>query len=234
MFSNQLLYVSMEKKELRFGFAWLALLAASTLLHPLRSSAVMEFSFHGCNFLAAILIFRKFLVNSWGIPHTTLGQILGKACLGAFLAWLANLLTNDLLYFYLPKWFYYDDFGPHFYNVLKQDILTAQLGENSLLTTAATVLFVPIWEELFHRGLVFGTLARKNLALAYGVSVTLYALLPLVPLFGSMPGEYLILSFLQYIPMGVMFAWIYTRTESIFTPIGAHILLNGLSVFAMR
>ena len=234
MFSNQLLYVSMAKKELRLGFAWLALLVGSTLLHPLRSSALMEFAFHGCNFLAAVLIFRKFIINSWGIPHTTLGQILGKACLGAFLAWLANLLTNDLLYFYLPKWFFYDDFGPHFYNVLKQDILMAQLEENSLLTTAAIVFFVPIWEELFHRGLVFGTLVRKNTAAAYAVSVIFYALLPLVSLFGSLPMDYLILSFLQYIPMGVMFAWIYARTESIFTPIVAHMLLNGLSVFAMR
>lgn len=234
MFSNQLLYVRMEKNESRFGFGWLTLLVVSTFLHPLRSSPLTEFAFHGVNFLAAILIFRTFLISSWGIPHTTLSQILRQACLGAFLAWLANLLTNDLLYFYLPKWFFYDDFGPHFYNVLKQDILMAQLGENPLLTTAAIVFFVPVWEELFHRGLVFGSLVQKNLPLAYAVSVILYALLPLASLFGKLPIEYLIISFLQYIPMGVMFAWIYTRTESIFSPILAHMLLNGFSVFAMR
>lgn len=234
MFSTSLLYVKMEKQELRLGFAWFALLVISTLLHPLRSSAFMEFAFHGANFLAVIVIFRKFLIRSWQIPHTTRSSILRMALLGAGLAWLANLLTNDLIYFYLPKWFFYDDFGPHFYNVLKQEILVAHLGENTLLTTVAIVFFVPVWEEIFHRGLVFGTLVQKNLPLAYAVSVILYALLPLVPLFGTMPIDYLIISFLQYIPMGVMFAWIYTRTEAIFTPILAHMLLNGLSVFAMR
>ena len=234
MFSNQLLYVNMTREEKRWGFEWLAIAVVCTFLHPLRSSALMEFLFHGGNLLAAILIFRTFLISSWDIPHTTFGQILRLALLGAGLAFLANLLTNDLIYYYLPKYFYYDDFGPHFYNVLKQDILTAQLGENPLLTTAAIVFFVPVWEELFHRGLIFGTLVQKNLPLAYAVSVILYALLPLASLFGKLPIDYLIISFLQYIPMGVMFAWIYTRTESIFTPILAHMLLNGLSVFAMR
>ena len=143
MFSNQLLYVNMTREEKRWGFEWLAIAVVCTFLHPLRSSALMEFLFHGGNLLAAILIFRTFLISSWDIPHTTLGQILRLALLGAGLAFLANLLTNDLIYYYLPKYFYYDDFGPHFYNVLKQDILTAQLGENPLLTTAAIVFFVP-------------------------------------------------------------------------------------------
>ena len=234
MFSNQLLYVNMEKNELRWGFAWFAFLVISSLLHPLRSSAITEFAFHGANFLAVILIFRKFLISSWQIPHTPRSSILRMALLGAGLVWLANLLTNDLIYFYLPKWFYYDDFGPHFYNVLKQEILVAHLEDNALLTTVAIIFFVPVWEEIFHRGLVFGTLVQKNLIAAYVVSMSLYTLLPLVPLFGTMPIDYLIVSFLQYIPIGVMFAWIYTRTESIFTPILAHMLLNGASVFAMR
>lgn len=234
MFSNQLLYVNMTREEKRWGFAWLTLLLAGTLLHPLRSTSMMEFLFQGGNFLAAILIFRKFLVSSWQIPHTTFGSIFRMAVLGAFLAWLANLLTNDLIYFYLPKWFYYDDFGPHFYNVWKQDILTAQMEANPALTFFAAAVFAPIVEELFHRGLIFGHLVRKNLAAAYIVSVALYAFIPLVSLFGVLPGEYIVISFLQYIPMGVMFAWIYTRTESIYTPILAHILLNGSSFLAMR
>ena len=234
MFSNHLLYVSMSRAEKRWGFEWLAILLVSCILQPLRSTSMMEFLFQGGNFLAAILIFRKFLVSSWQIPHTSLLSICRMAVLGAFLAWLANLLTNDLLYFYLPRWFYYDDFGPHFYNVLKQDILMAQLAENPTLTFFAVVIFAPIAEELFHRGLVFGNLVQKNLAAAYIISVALYAFLPLVSLFGHLPGEYIVISFLQYIPMGVMFAWIYTRTESIYTPILAHILLNGASFLAMR
>ena len=229
-----LLYVTHTEKEKRLGFGWLAILVICSLLHPLRSSALAEFLWQGSNCAAAILLFRKYLIRSWQMPLTNAATIFRMALLGAFLAWLANLLTNDLIYFYLPKWFYYDDFGPHFYNVLKQDILAAQLEENTLLTFLSVVVFAPLWEELFHRGLVFGTLVQKNLAAAYVVSVGLYALLPLASLFGKLPAEYLIISFLQHIPMGVMFNWIYTRTESIYTPILAHILLNGASFLAMR
>jgi membrane protease YdiL (CAAX protease family) len=193
----------------------------------------MEFAFHGANFLAAVIIFRKYLATSWNIPHATCLLILRQAFLGAFLAWLANLLTNDLIFYYLPKYFYYDDFGPHFYNVLKQNTLAAQLEENKLLTSITIVFLVPIWEEVFHRGLIFGTLYRKNIAVAYIVSILLYAFLPLVSLLGEMPTDYIIISFLQYIPISVMFAWIYTQTESIFCPILAHFLLNGLSILVM-
>jgi hypothetical protein len=106
MFSNQLLYVNMTREEKRWGIEWLAIAVVCTVLHPLRSSALMEFLFHGGNLLAAILIFRAFLISSWDIPHTTFGQILRLALLGAGLAFLANLLTNDLIYYYLPKYFY--------------------------------------------------------------------------------------------------------------------------------
>ena len=234
MFSNQLLYIKMSRRELQLGYIWFVLFVIASILHPIRSTAWTEFFFHFANFAAAILIFRKFLVHSCQVPLTGFGAVCAMAALGAFLAWLANLLTNDLIYFYLPKWFFYDDFGPHFYNVLKQDILTTHLGENPTLTFFAVAVFAPFAEELFHRGLVFGSLCRKSLALAYTVSVLLYAFLPLASLFGKLPVEYIVISFLQYIPMGVMFNWIYTRTETIWTPILAHILLNSASILAMR
>lgn len=228
-----LLYVTLSEKEKRLGFDWLALLIASVLLHPIRSTAVMEFVFQAGNFAAAVLIFHTFLRTSLQVPLTTPFQILKMAILGLILAQLANLLTNDLLYYFFPQYFYYDETGPHFGNVLKF-LMETFAQENFPLTAIAIIFFVPIWEEVFHRGLVFGSLLRKNLALAYMVSAALYAFAPIVPLFGNYPLGYIVISFLQYIPIGVLFAWVYTRTETILTPILAHMVMNAVSIFTMR
>ena len=227
-----LLYVPMNKKEVRLGFCWLTVLVLTSL--PLRSGPVMELAFQGLHFAAAVLIFHRFLRSSFQVPLTKTLTIVKTALLGLILAQLANLLTNDLLFYFFPQYFFYNDTGPHFYNVLKEDILKEMLAENFPLTAFAVIVLAPIWEELFHRGLVFGTLARKHIALAYPVSIILYALLPILPLFGRQPAAYIVLSFIQHIPISVLFAWIYTRTETILTPVLAHMLMNAVSIFTMR
>ena len=183
-----LFYVPLSEKEKRFGLLWLAVLALSSALIPLRSSALSEFLFHALHFGAAVLIFHRFLKSSLEVPHTGPFRILRIALLGLILAQLANLLTNDLLFYFFPKYFYYNETGPHFANVRKA-LIESFAAENAFLTGVAIILFVPIAEELFHRGLVFGGIARKNLALAYVISITLYTLLPVIPLFGNYPGD---------------------------------------------
>ena len=92
-----LLYIPMNKKEQCFGFMWLGLMLISILLAPVRSSALPEFLFWGGNFAVAVLIFRKFLKSSFQVPLTPFSTVLKFALLGYGLAFLANLLTNDLM-----------------------------------------------------------------------------------------------------------------------------------------
>lgn len=229
-----LLYVTLTEQEKRLGAVWLAIVCLSCLVFPLRPGAAAEGLYQGVLLLGTVLIFRKFLAASLRVPLTTPGQIPKMAFLGLTLAGLANLLTNDLLYYFFPRYFFYNDTGPHFYNVMKEEVLRSHLSENFPLTTVTVIVFVPLWEETLHRGLVFGALVRKNLPLAYGVSIALYSLLPVIPLLGTYPPVYILLSFIQYIPISVLFAWVYTRTETILTPILAHMAMNAVSIFAMR
>ena len=228
-----LLYIRMTRKEIYPGLGWLAVLLLSGFLFPAGSGAVSAFFFQGAHFLAAMLIFHRFLRSSLEVLLTPFSRILKSALLGLILAQLANLLTNDLLYYFFPKYFGYGETGPYFVNISKE-LTKALLEEQFFLTAVRIAFFVPIAEELFHRGLVFGNLVQKNTVLAYTVSVLLYAFLPIIPLLGHYSPDYIVISFIQYLPIGILFSWIYTRTETILTPILAHILMNGVSIFTMR
>lgn len=228
-----LLYVSMTRKEQNMGLGLLVLMFLSILIFPARTAPLEAFLFYGGYFLAVLVIFRQFLRSSLEVPLIPFATVLKFTLLGYALAFLANLLTNDLIYYFLPKYFYYNETGPHFANLSKTHI-DALATVNFPLTAVAMIFFVPVVEELMYRGFVFGSLVQKNTPLAYAISTILYCLVLTAPILGQYPADYVILSFIQYIPINLMFCWIYTRTETVLTPILAHMVMNGISIFAMR
>ena len=228
-----LLYVPMTRKEQNMGLGLLAVMLACLAVFPHRSTALGAFLFRGVFFAAGLFLFRKFIRSSLEVPLTPFPRIMKFALLGYVLAFLANLLTNDLIFYFLPKYFYYVETGPHFLNLCKT-ALEPLAAESYPLTAVAAVLFVPVTEELMYRGLVFGNLARKSIPLACVVSTVLYCLVMILPVLGIASTDYVLLSFIQYIPVNLMFCWIYTRTETILTPILAHMVMNGISILALR
>lgn len=226
-----LLYIPMNRKETKWGLVLLAAALLGAFFLP--DTVAKLWLYHGPLFFCSVIIFHRFLAESCQIPLTGPGTILKFAVLGYVLAFLANLLTNDLIYYFLPKHFGWGETGPYFVNIRKE-VIAACTSENFPMTAIVLVILVPVWEELIHRGLVFGTLVQKNVPLAYLVSTLLYILIPVIPLFGGYRADYVILHILQYIPISLMFNWIYTKTETILTPILAHILMNGLCILSMR
>lgn len=226
-----LLYIPMNRRETLWGLLILAAAILSSRFLPDTPAALLIY--HGLFFLASVFAFLRFLISSFQIPLTPVSTVVKFALLGLVLAQLANLLTNDLIYYFLPKHFGYGATGPYFLNVRKE-LIASCAADNFPLTALCLILFVPIWEELLHRGLVFGTLVHKNLPLAYITATLLYVLLPIIPLVGNYRADYVILSFIQYIPISIMFCWIYTKSETILTPILAHMVMNAVSIFTMR
>lgn len=227
----QLLYIPLKRSERICGMVLLSALVLSSRILPDTAAALTIY--HGFFFLTSVFVFLRFLTESARIPLTPVSSVVKFALLGLILAQLANLLTNDLIYFFLPQHFDYGDTGPYFMNVRKE-LIGFCATENFPLTALSTILFAPVWEELLHRGLVFGTLVKKNIPLAYVTSIILYALLAVVPLLGISPTDYVVLSFIQYIPMSLVFCWIYTKSETILTPILAHMIMNAVSIFTLR
>lgn len=101
-------------------------------------------------------------------------------------------------------------------------------------TTAVVMFLRPMTEEILYRGLLFGSLRKKNRPLAYVVSIGLSALAAVwqfaVPDGGGM---YLLLA-LRYIPLAAAATWAYDIGGSVLTPMALRVILNGLFlVFAL-
>ena len=228
-----LLYIPMTRKEQNMGLGLLAVMLGTILLLPPRTAPLGEFCHWGLFFTAVLIVFHRFLAASAQVPLTPFLTVIKYALLGYALAFLANLLTNDLLFYFFSRYFYFDESGPHFLNLCKT-ALEGFVSEHFLLTALAMILFVPVVEEVLYRGLVFGNLLRKNLPLAYVISTLLYCLVLILPILRNASADYIILSFIQYIPINLMFCWIYTRTETILTPILAHMVMNAVSILTLR
>jgi membrane protease YdiL (CAAX protease family) len=88
------------------------------------------------------------------------------------------------------------------------------------LVVFAIVVFAPIAEELFFRGIVFNAWLREaGRAWAYVGSSALFALIHLS-----------LVSLLPIFLLGLALAWAYQRTRSLLTPIVMHATVNGISV----
>lgn len=101
-------------------------------------------------------------------------------------------------------------------------------------TTAVVMFLRPLTEELLYRGLLFGSLRKKNRPMAYAVSIGLSALAAVwqfaIPDGGAL---YLLLA-LRYLPLAAAATWCYDIGGSVLTPMALRVILNGLFlVFAL-
>ena len=230
-----MLFVSMNRREKCLG--WITLAAGILLsalfrlldVRPALSIPVLSVLLFG----AVLLVFHRFLKEALQVPFTDWRRIVRSALLGLIAAQLVTLLINDLFYFFFPRFYFYDDTGPHFVNA-QRELLSAAMADAPVLTCICAVFLLPAVTEILHRGLIFTSIPIQSRAIACLVSTMLFAALRTFFLPGQYETAYVIISFVQYIPMGIFFTWIYTATETIFTPILAHMVLNAVSIFTMR
>ena len=91
---------------------------------------------------------------------------------------------------------------------------------NPWLVTVAIVIFAPIAEELFFRGIVFNAWLREAGRIwAYVGSAALFAAIHLS-----------LESLLPIFLLGLALAWVYQRTGNLLAPITMHATVNGISV----
>ena len=93
---------------------------------------------------------------------------------------------------------------------------------------AAVVFLAPVVEEMLFRAGIFGLLRQRNRRAAYIVSALCFALYHVVPYAILQPAYWLFL--LEYIPVSLLLANCYERTNSIWCSIFFHMLVNGVSI----
>lgn len=204
--------------ELVFLGPLLALLLPIFL--PSIESVHINTVYFGINFLAVALIFRQFLLHS--LKHTLkhiLKTVFATAMGLVIYLSLMKIVTKLTL-----------DFQPSFQNINDVGIKLIR-NANPLLTAIGTILLVPLAEEVLHRGLIFGVVHTRNRLLAYVISILAFCSIHVMGYVGLKPPMSILLSFIQYIPAGLILALLYGFTGSIFAPILMHTAVNILAFF---
>ena len=111
--------------------------------------------------------------------------------------------------------------------------IAAQVASAPRMTALIVVLLAPFVEEVLFRGLVFGCLKEKSRIFAYILSCALFAFLHVwTAAVSNWDLGYLILM-LQYLVPGLVFAWAYEHSGTLWTSILLHMLVNALSLFTI-
>lgn len=106
-------------------------------------------------------------------------------------------------------------------------------GTDYGITKAIALFLAPIVEEGLFRGVVFGSLRKRQRVLAYAVSIVLFGLYHVWQYAFLYADPLQLIYALQYLPHGLVLAWCYDRTNSIWTSIFLHMGVNAIAFWAL-
>ena len=115
---------------------------------------------------------------------------------------------------------------------LNDSAISARTGSAPHMTLLILVFLAPFVEETLFRGLVFGGLKEKNRLLAYAVSCALFALAHVWQFAVANRDPAYFLLMVQYLIPGLVLAWAYDHSGTLWASIGLHAGVNALSVLA--
>ena len=225
------LAVTLNSKEQLWGFLYLLfeLFALPVLLDGLNSllpaplpAGWLNFLYFSLNFIFVVYLFRSFLRRSLIQTGKDMGKFLWVTALSFGVYYVCNLLLGIVIRLLAP------DFAN-----LNDGSIAMQIDSNATLMVIGTAIFVPIAEELLHRGLVFGCLYKKNPVAAYLFSAILFSAIHIMGYAGVYSLPHLAIAFVQYLPAGWILAWAYRKSGSIFSPILIHAMVNILALYSV-
>lgn len=211
----------------QWGIPWLVAALCGRLGFDLRmASAQPAFQtvVFALVFALVAVVYRRFLWQSIKVLRGQELRLLVTVTVGLLSLLLLNSLLQAGMALLLP--------GAENHN---NAAVSGMLVERPLLMALCTVVLAPVIEEVLVRGGVFAPLCRRRPWLAYLVSVTLFSAMHIAGYAGTYLREnplFLLASFCQYLPAGLVFGWAYQRTRSVCCPILIHSLSNLLAVLA--
>lgn len=173
-------------------------------------------------FAVTLLIFHRFLA----LTSSRFFDDLGRSLTVLFLSLLVFYGANELMYRVLSLFF---TNRPN----LNDTVIAAQVGAAPRTTALIVIFLAPFVEEVLFRGLVFGCLKELSRPAAYVVSAALFSLLH-VWTFALWQWDltYLVLT-LQYLVPGLVFAWAFDRSGTLWTSILLHAAVNALALYVI-
>ncbi len=192
---------------------------AATLLGVTISDSLQNVIFYYLLFAVTLLLFHRFLAQTTSRFFDELSRSLGTLCLGLLVFYGANELLFRLCNILFNSRVNLND-----------TTIAAQINSAPRMTALIVVVLAPVVEETLFRGLVFGTLREKSRAGAYVVSCLLFAFLHVwTYALSSWDAGYLFLM-LQYLVPGLIFAWAFEHSGTLWTSILLHAAVNALAL----
>lgn len=112
--------------------------------------------------------------------------------------------------------------------------IAAQIDAAPCTTLLIVIFLAPFVEEVLFRGLLFGGLRNHSRLVAYLVSCLLFAFVHVWQYaWGSRDITYFWLM-MQYLVPGMVLAWTYDHSGSLWTSVGLHSLTNALSILVLH
>jgi membrane protease YdiL (CAAX protease family) len=170
-------------------------------------------------FAVTIIIFHNFL----GRTSRHFAENLGGACKTILVGLIALYGLNELV-FRLTNLLFKN------YTNLNDTTISAQIDDAPHMTLLIVVFLAPFVEEVLFRGLVFGNLQKKNPLAGYIVSCLLFALLHVWQFAVVSQDITYFLLMVQYLVPGIILAWVYERSGTLWTSIILHAVTNALAV----
>ncbi len=227
-----------NRGELIFGFIWWGMFLIGTpilveiafllcgvsgekLLNDPATYAALNLAVSLVNFLAVLLIFRRFLAEQLIRLRVRGFRTVVDLILGVALAFVAILVAA-----------YLSDFVKYVFHV-KEEVNPNQEAVESIVTAKPWMgillvcICAPVTEELLNRGLIFNPLCKVNRVLAYVVSMLVFSGIHVIGSIADVPIGVSLANLIVYCAPGFALCWIYDRSRTIWSPIFLHMIYNG-------
>ncbi len=187
------------------------------------SGSVVEWIWFAVNFIAIVLIFRRWLAASFGGVARDFWAFLQAAVLGFAFYYALNWLASRL--FLLLR---LADGNPN------DTHIRSLAGDSFALTFVCAVLLAPPVEETLFRGLIFSNLHEKSRILAYALSALAFAAAHVWQYTGTVGWGAALLTALQYLPAGIALGWTFEKADTVWAPILVHAFINAVALGLFR
>jgi membrane protease YdiL (CAAX protease family) len=188
------------------------------------SSLVLQFSFHLLQSLLLVVLtlcFVKFKYNyslvDFGLIKTKLVKIINYGLLGGISIWLVITFVNNFIHSIITKLF---NLNPPaqgaIRNLLSSDNLFWFIAHSLLI-----IIIAPITEEIFFRGVIY-PYCKNKLGIINGILIN-------GVVFGVAHFNFWI--FIPTFIGGIVLAWIFEQTRSLYPAIIAHSTWNCIVIF---
>lgn len=194
-----------------------------TMLEQLMGQAISDhvrnMIYYYVLFAVTLLTFWNFLGRTTSYFLSSAGRTLGAVCMGLVAFYGLNELSYRLLRLVLSG-----------HANLNDMTVSAQIADAPRSTIFIVVFLAPFVEEVLFRGYVFGNLREHSRTAAYIVSCLLFAFLHVWQFAVVSRSLTYFLLMLQYLVPGLVLAWTYERSGTLWGSILVHAFVNALAV----